>query len=160
MKYCDVKTSRKRLFVINTAHVAPRWRFVMMLNLRHNVWNFTQTFKVSSISCWMYFYSAGLTRQVDPLLCALPGHFTQVVWKGSTELGVGMATNGNKVYVVGQYRPAGNINTTEYFEKNVGQLGNCSVSLNPQSFIADCWAQFQVTVLFVFFFNNNYCNSY
>lgn len=68
-----------------------------------------------------------------PLLCLLPGHFTQVVWKDSVELGVGMATNGNKVFVVGQYRPAGNINTKEYFEKNVGPLGNLSVNPNPLS---------------------------
>ncbi|XP_044188093.1 uncharacterized protein glipr2, partial [Thunnus albacares] len=47
------------------------------------------------------------------------GHFTQVVWKESTELGVGLATDGNKVFVVGQYRPAGNMNMPGYFEKNV-----------------------------------------
>uniref|UniRef100_A0A8C6TDY5 SCP domain-containing protein n=1 Tax=Neogobius melanostomus TaxID=47308 RepID=A0A8C6TDY5_9GOBI len=47
------------------------------------------------------------------------GHFTQVVWKESTELGVGMATDGNTVIVVGQYRPAGNMNMPGYFEKNV-----------------------------------------
>lgn len=52
------------------------------------------------------------------------GHFTQVVWKDSTELGVGMATNGNTVFVVGQYRPAGNISNEGYFEKNVLPLGN------------------------------------
>ncbi|KAE8291620.1 Ectin [Larimichthys crocea] len=51
------------------------------------------------------------------------GHFTQVVWKDSTELGVGMATNGNTVFVVGQYRPAGNISNEGYFEKNVLPLG-------------------------------------
>lgn len=69
------------------------------------------------------FIFASLTRQLDlcPLLCVLKGHFTQVVWKSSTELGVGMATNGKKVYVVGQYRPAGNINTREYFQENVLQ---------------------------------------
>ncbi|KAM9360481.1 Golgi-associated plant pathogenesis-related protein 1-like [Symphorus nematophorus] len=47
------------------------------------------------------------------------GHFTQVVWKESTELGVGMATDGNKVFVVGQYRPAGNMTNQGYFERNV-----------------------------------------
>ncbi|KAM3867763.1 Golgi-associated plant pathogenesis-related protein 1-like [Diretmus argenteus] len=47
------------------------------------------------------------------------GHFTQVVWKDSTELGVGMATDGSTIFVVGQYRPAGNMNGKEYFEKNV-----------------------------------------
>ncbi|XP_044188176.1 Golgi-associated plant pathogenesis-related protein 1-like [Thunnus albacares] len=47
------------------------------------------------------------------------GHFTQVVWKESTELGVGLATDGNNVFVVGQYRPPGNMNMPGYFEKNV-----------------------------------------
>ncbi|XP_018523890.1 Golgi-associated plant pathogenesis-related protein 1 isoform X1 [Lates calcarifer] len=47
------------------------------------------------------------------------GHFTQVVWKDSTELGVGMATDGNRAFVVGQYRPAGNMNMPGYFEKNI-----------------------------------------
>ncbi|XP_030579666.1 Golgi-associated plant pathogenesis-related protein 1-like [Archocentrus centrarchus] len=47
------------------------------------------------------------------------GHFTQVVWKASTELGVGIATDGNTVFVVGQYRPGGNITNAGYYEKNV-----------------------------------------
>ncbi|XP_049572541.1 Golgi-associated plant pathogenesis-related protein 1 isoform X3 [Syngnathus scovelli] len=47
------------------------------------------------------------------------GHFTQIVWKASTQLGVGMATDGNKVFVVGQYRPAGNISMSQYFRENV-----------------------------------------
>ena len=41
------------------------------------------------------------------------GHFTQVVWKESVELGIGKADidkNGMKcTYVVGRYRPAGNM---------------------------------------------------
>ena len=40
------------------------------------------------------------------------GHFTQVVWKRSTELGIGRAEvqqNGMKcAYIVGRYKPAGN----------------------------------------------------
>ncbi|XP_026198736.1 Golgi-associated plant pathogenesis-related protein 1-like, partial [Anabas testudineus] len=47
------------------------------------------------------------------------GHFTQVVWKDSTELGVGLATDGKRAVVVGQYRPAGNMDLPGYFEKNV-----------------------------------------
>ncbi|XP_043966567.1 Golgi-associated plant pathogenesis-related protein 1-like [Gambusia affinis] len=47
------------------------------------------------------------------------GHFTQVVWKDTKELGVGMATDGNTVFVVGQYRPAGNITNKGYYEQNV-----------------------------------------
>lgn len=39
------------------------------------------------------------------------GHMTQLLWKGSTEVGVGLAVgNGGKtVYVVGNYNPSGNI---------------------------------------------------
>ncbi|XP_077570601.1 Golgi-associated plant pathogenesis-related protein 1-like [Stigmatopora nigra] len=52
------------------------------------------------------------------------GHFTQVVWKESMQLGVGLATDGNTVVVVGQYRPAGNINVEQYFIENVQQGSN------------------------------------
>ena len=37
------------------------------------------------------------------------GHFTQVVWKESVELGIGKADRGRCTYVVGRYRPAGNM---------------------------------------------------
>ena len=50
------------------------------------------------------------------------GHFTQVVWKGTKELGVGRASNTKKngmvcTYVVGRYRPAGNFQGK--FQENV-----------------------------------------
>lgn len=46
------------------------------------------------------------------------GHFTQVVWKGSKELGIGKAKSADgKVFVVGRYRPAGNNMRT--FNENV-----------------------------------------
>ncbi|KAG4067484.1 hypothetical protein HA402_002761 [Bradysia odoriphaga] len=45
------------------------------------------------------------------------GHFTQVVWKGSLELGVGVARVGNEVYVVASYYPPGNFSGE--FSKNL-----------------------------------------
>uniref|UniRef100_A0A3B3QB99 SCP domain-containing protein n=1 Tax=Paramormyrops kingsleyae TaxID=1676925 RepID=A0A3B3QB99_9TELE len=47
------------------------------------------------------------------------GHFTQVVWKDTKELGVGIATDGTTIFVVGQYVPPGNMNVQSYFERNV-----------------------------------------
>ncbi|KAH8413384.1 hypothetical protein KR009_010470, partial [Drosophila setifemur] len=38
------------------------------------------------------------------------GHFTQVVWKASTELGVGFARRGNTIFIVCNYNPPGNYN--------------------------------------------------
>ncbi|XP_036328947.1 Golgi-associated plant pathogenesis-related protein 1-like [Rhagoletis pomonella] len=37
------------------------------------------------------------------------GHFTQVVWRESRQLGVGIATRGDTTYVVCNYNPPGNI---------------------------------------------------
>lgn len=45
------------------------------------------------------------------------GHFTQVVWKESKELGVAFAKNGGKVIVVANYSPPGNY--IGHFAENV-----------------------------------------
>ena len=46
------------------------------------------------------------------------GHFTQVVWKGSEELGIGKAKSADgKMFVVGRNRPAGN--NLRAFQENV-----------------------------------------
>ncbi len=47
------------------------------------------------------------------------GHFTQLVWKSTTHIGVGRAVIGSKTYVVANYTPAGNITNTGQFEANV-----------------------------------------
>lgn len=51
------------------------------------------------------------------------GHFTQVVWKGSRELGVGMAKGHDALYVVANYNPPGNNQNSSVrgFELNVFQ---------------------------------------
>ena len=47
------------------------------------------------------------------------GHFTQIVWKQSVELGIGKATSNGCTYVVGRYRPAGNMMNN--FRRNVAR---------------------------------------
>ena len=53
----------------------------------------------------------------------MAGHFTQIVWKTSVKLGIGMAegkVNGDKcIFTVGRYREAGNYGGK--FEENVVQ---------------------------------------
>ncbi|CAF5089453.1 unnamed protein product, partial [Rotaria sp. Silwood1] len=51
----------------------------------------------------MYNYSS-------PGFSSVTGHFTQVIWLGSTQLGIGIAlTNDNRTaYVVANYYPPGN----------------------------------------------------
>ncbi|XP_029533577.1 Golgi-associated plant pathogenesis-related protein 1 isoform X1 [Oncorhynchus nerka] len=55
----------------------------------------------------------------EPGFTSNTSHFTQVVWKESTEVGVGLGVNGETVFVVGQYNPAGNMNMEGYFIDNV-----------------------------------------
>ncbi|XP_032219189.2 uncharacterized protein LOC5518573 [Nematostella vectensis] len=59
------------------------------------------------------------------------GHFTQVVWKASTELGIGAATTykGNMkcTYVVGRYRKAGNFRGRYHENVERGSFNKASV---------------------------------
>lgn len=49
------------------------------------------------------------------------GHFTQVVWKGSLELGAATATSSTGFhFCVARYRKSGNIMNS--YEKNIGDL--------------------------------------
>ena len=53
------------------------------------------------------------------------GHFTQLLWKSSVKLGVGVATyqEGGYTYtrIVARYSPAGNLQLTEAYKDNVKQ---------------------------------------
>merc|ERR1712193_133689 len=60
------------------------------------------------------------------------GHFTQVVWKETRQLGLGIAQQGGKCIVVGRCRPAGNMTNPGYFRRNVAPLNGSGSSL-PES---------------------------
>ena len=67
-----------------------------------------------------YDYKTGKSKNGEDI-----GHFTQVVWKGSTKFGIAKASAKQKngwygVYVVAQYSPAGN---SPRYIANVGQPG-------------------------------------
>ena len=51
------------------------------------------------------------------------GHFSQVIWKNSIYLGIGIGVGKhndlNAFYCVGQYEPPGNVNTAANFRSNV-----------------------------------------
>jgi len=48
------------------------------------------------------------------------GHFTQVVWKSTSNFGIAKATATNgKVYVVARYSPPGNVQNAGQFAANV-----------------------------------------
>jgi len=65
----------------------------------------------------MKFYNYG-----RPGFSSQTGHFTQVIWKGSTKLGVGIgfSSDKRKVYVVANYSPPGNYQGQ--FPQNVATL--------------------------------------
>ena len=48
------------------------------------------------------------------------GHFTQIVWKNSQKLGVGIAKKGREIVVVAQYSPHGNM--LSRFKDNVMRI--------------------------------------
>ena len=66
------------------------------------------------------------------------GHFTQVVWKNSTEVGVGIAygkksSGENAVFIVARYKPQGNYNLMNFGETAVeGRLRNWGENVLPQ----------------------------
>uniref|UniRef100_A0AAR2LV89 SCP domain-containing protein n=1 Tax=Pygocentrus nattereri TaxID=42514 RepID=A0AAR2LV89_PYGNA len=64
------------------------------------------------------------------------GHFTQVVWKDTEEVGFGLATDGAAIFVVGQYLPAGNITNPGYFEKNVLPAGSTPFEVSHVNYYA------------------------
>jgi hypothetical protein len=61
------------------------------------------------------------------------GHFSQVVWKNSYLVGLGVSRRGNKWYVVANYYPPGN--SLNAFRQNVLPVYYSTFSTNPKKFI-------------------------
>ena len=56
----------------------------------------------------------------NPGFNSATGHFTQIVWVGTTKLGCGLAiSRTNKVYGICNYSPPGNYIGADNFRKNV-----------------------------------------
>lgn len=68
-------------------------------------------------------------------------NFTQVIWRSSTELGVGVASGGGSHYIVARYKSRGNVDGR--FDRNVPRplptslYTNIFVSIKGSSFITD-----------------------
>ena len=78
-----------------------------------------KTFSVlSAIQAW--YNEINIYNYSNPKFNMNTGHFTQLIWKSSTKIGVGVAQNfkGN-IIVVMQFSPSGNYNFPVYFSKNV-----------------------------------------
>jgi uncharacterized protein YkwD len=55
----------------------------------------------------------------SPMFTPGTGHFTQVVWASTTGIGVGVASEDRKTYVVCNYVPPGNVTGGDNFRQNV-----------------------------------------
>ena len=64
----------------------------------------------------------------------ISGHFTQIVWKDTRELGVGMAKVGKRIVVVANYYPPGNI--IGQFARNVPPPGSFTSESNNNAIFA------------------------
>ncbi|MGH0120706.1 UNVERIFIED_CONTAM: hypothetical protein FKN15_031635 [Acipenser sinensis] len=59
------------------------------------------------------------------------GHFSQVVWRDSRELGIALATDSGLAIAVARYEPRGNITNPGYFQKNVLPKGALPPGRDP-----------------------------
>lgn len=66
----------------------------------------------------------------NPTFSGSTGHFTQVVWKNCSEIGIGVANRNGTTYVVCNYNPHGNV--MGQFAQNVLKPGTQVQKTNPK----------------------------
>jgi uncharacterized protein YkwD len=72
----------------------------------------------------MWYSEIDLYDFKHPAFTPSTGHFTQLVWQGSTAMGYGLTQVGTSIYIVMQFYKRGNVNAR--FEANVFPLRNIS----------------------------------
>ncbi|CAF3219779.1 unnamed protein product [Rotaria socialis] len=83
--------------------------------LGENLWGMSSsaviTFVNGSTPTTSWYNEISLYNYSDPGFSLSTGHFTQVIWKRSIQLGIGIALSNNSksARVVGNYYPAGNV---------------------------------------------------
>ena len=117
---------------VEAARVAQRWadHLASTGRLEHGP---SDELKQRNLGQNLFFYSGGTPsakqaantwyeeiksyNYAQPGFSTNTGHFTQLVWVGTKQIGVGRATKGQATYVVANYFPAGNVQG--HFEENV-----------------------------------------
>jgi hypothetical protein len=77
------------------------------------------SFSTASSSVDRWYGEANQYKFSAPGFSSATGHFTQMVWKGSRELGCAFAVCGGQNFWVCRYSPAGNITNPGQFARNV-----------------------------------------
>ncbi len=68
----------------------------------------------------MWYYEINFYNYNKPGFSGATGHFTQLIWKSTTSLGCGIATNAqNRIFGSCNYFGQGNILNAGFFQNNV-----------------------------------------
>ena len=84
------------------------------------------------MQCVQYWYDQVKAYNFNtPGYTVSTGYFTQLVWKVSTRVGLGLSAGTymgyNAFYCVAQYQPAGNVVLPGYFQANVQPAASTTV---------------------------------
>jgi hypothetical protein len=108
----------------------------------------TGSFATASSSVERWYDEGSQYNYSAPGFSGATGHFTQMVWKGSTQLGCAMANCSGETLWVCRYSPAGNITNPGQFQQNVlpatcvSGSGTGQPPLPPPSTSSGIWSAF------------------